>query len=373
MFEGVQKKQTQKYNKWNDTYKSYKAANPEKAKMLEKFQKKEVQTTEEMFAKIPEITLGKGIATRESGSTIINYISDLVPQFLSGSADLHGSNKNYIKNGGNFGRGFDKTYTGKNFYFGIREHSMGSLMHGIAFHGLFRPSGATFLVFVDYMRAAIRIAALAELPTTYILTHDSIGVGEDGPTHQPVETVSSLRTFPNLDVMRPGDAEECVGAYVHSATRTNGPTALILTRQNVAEQSQVAKEVRRQGTLKGGYIIQKEKGALKAIIMASGSELQHAMKAADEFGDGIRVVSMPCMDVFNRQSAAYKEDVLPTSCRKRIAMEAGVGAYWYQYVGLDGKVISVERFGFSAPGDIVMRELGMTSENLVKHAKEYMK
>ena len=373
MFEGVQKKQTEKYNKWKDTYAAWGKANADKKAMLEKFQKKEVHTAEEMFAKIPEISPGKGIATRESGSTIINYISDLVPQFLSGSADLHGSNKNYIKNGGNFGKGFDKTYAGKNFYFGIREHAMGSLMNGIAFHGLFRPSGATFLVFVDYMRATIRVAALAELPTTYILTHDSIGVGEDGPTHQPVETVSSLRTFPNLDVMRPADAEETVGAYVHSAQRKNGPTALILTRQNVAEQSQVPKEVRRNGTLKGGYIIQKEKGALKAIIMASGSEVQHAINAANELGDGIRVVSMPSMDVFNRQSAAYKEEVLPTACRKRIAMEAGVGAYWYQYVGLDGKVISVERFGFSAPGDIVMKELGMTKDNLLQHAKEYMK
>ena len=173
--------------------------------MLEKFQKKEVQTAEEMFAKIPEITPGKGIATRESGSTIINYISDLVPQFLSGSADLHGSNKNYIKNGGNFGRSFDKTYTGKNFYFGIREHSMDSLMNGIAFHGLFRPSGATFLVFVDYMIAArhdpYRRACRA---SHHLHPHPRF----NGPTDQPVETVSSLRTFPNLDVMRPGDAEE---------------------------------------------------------------------------------------------------------------------------------------------------------------------
>merc|ERR1712216_899880 len=209
------------------------------------------------------------LATRESGSIIINHISDLVPSFLSGSADLHGSNKNYIKNGGNYGKGFDKTYTGKNFYFGIREHAMGSIMNGISFHGLFRPSGATFLVFVDYMRATIRVAALAELPTT------------------------SLLTFPNLDVMRPADAEETVGAYVHSATRKTGPTALILTRHNFKEQSQIPKEVRREGTLKGGYILQKEKGDLKLIIMAAGSEVQHAMTAAAELGDGVRVVSMP--------------------------------------------------------------------------------
>jgi len=372
MFEGVQAKMTEKHDAWKKTYDAWKGANADKAAMLEKFQKKEVPTTAEMFAAIPEISKDKNVATRESGSTIINYISDLVPQFLSGSADLHGSNKNYIKTGGNFGKGFDKTYTGKNFYFGIREHGMGSIMNGISFHGLFRPSGATFLVFVDYMRATIRVAALAELPTTYILTHDSIGVGEDGPTHQPVETVSSLRTFPNLDVMRPADSEETVGAYVHSAQRKDGPTALILTRQAVKEQSQVPKEVRREGTLKGGYIMQKEKGDLKLIIMAAGSEVQHAMDAAKELGDGVRVVSMPSMDVFNKQSAAYKEEVLPKSCMKRVAMEAGVGAYWYQYVGLEGKVISVERFGFSAPGNIVMKELGMTADNLIKECKAYM-
>ena len=372
MFADVQKKTEDKVAAWNKTMDAWKAANADKAALLDKLVKKELMTAEEMFAKIPEISKDKDIATRESGSIIINHISDLVPSFLSGSADLHGSNKNYIKNGGNYGKGFDKTYTGKNFYFGIREHAMGSLMNGIAFHGLFRPSGATFLVFVDYMRATIRVAALAELPTTYILTHDSIGVGEDGPTHQPVETVSSLRTFPNLDVMRPADAEETVAAYVHSQTRKDGPTALILTRQNVKEQSGVPKEVRRNGTLKGGYIMKKEKGDLKAIIMASGSEVEHAMKAAEELGDGVRVVSMPCMDVFNKQSAAYKEEVLPKSCTKRIAMEAGVGAYWYQYVGLEGKVISVERFGFSAPGNIVMKELGMTADNLVKEAKAYM-
>ena len=372
MFADVQKKTDTKVAAWTKTFDAWKAANKEKSDLLHSFVKKEVPSVEEMFAGIPEISKDKNIATRESGSQIINYISKMVPQFLSGSADLHGSNKNYIKGAGNFGRGFDKSYTGKNFYFGIREHAMGSLMNGIAFHGLFRPSGATFLVFVDYMRATIRVAALAELPTTYILTHDSIGVGEDGPTHQPVETVSSLRTFPNLDVMRPADAEETVAAYVHSAQRKNGPTALILTRQNVKEQSSVPKEVRRNGTLKGGYIMKKEKGALKAIIMASGSEVEHAMAAAEELGDGIRVVSMPCMDVFNRQSAEYKEEVLPKSCTKRLAMEAGVGAYWYQYVGLEGKVVSVERYGMSAPGNIVMKELGMTKDNLVKVAKSMM-
>jgi transketolase len=201
-FGSVEKKLVEKYDAWKKTYGDWKGANGDKAALLEKFQKKEVMSAADMFKAIPEFDQDKDIATREAGARVINDISDLVPQFLSGSADLHGSNKNYIKNGGNYGRGFDKSYTGKNFYFGIREHAMGSLMNGIAFHGLFRPSGATFLVFVDYMRATLRVAALAELPTTYILTHDSIGVGEDGPTHQPVETPPPPLPY-ELDASRP--------------------------------------------------------------------------------------------------------------------------------------------------------------------------
>jgi len=370
-FKAQQNKKTEKYNAWKATFDAWSKANPDKASRLNTFVTKKLPTAAEMFAKIPPLG-DKDIATREAGSMVINNIADLVPNFLSGSADLHGSNKNYIKTGGNFGRGFDKSYTGKNFYFGIREHAMGALMNGISFHGLFRPSGATFLVFVDYMRATIRVAALAELPTTYILTHDSIGVGEDGPTHQPVETTSSLRVFPNLDVIRPCDQEETVGAYVSSQQRTNGPTALILTRQNVRTIKEVPVDVRRNGVLKGGYILKKEDGPLKAIIIASGSEVGLAWKAAEELGAGIRVVSMPSMSIFDRQPQAYKDEVLPRSCTKRVAVEAGVSSPWYKYVGLDGKVVSVERFGFSAPGDIVFKELGMTAENVVKAVKSVL-
>jgi len=370
-FKAQQNKKTEKYNAWKATYDAWKKANPDKAATLELFASKKLPTAAEMFAKIPPLG-DKDIATREAGSMVINNIAELVPNFLSGSADLHGSNKNYIKSGGNFGRGFDKSYTGKNFYFGIREHAMGSLMNGISFHGLFRPSGATFLVFVDYMRATIRVAALAELPTTYILTHDSIGVGEDGPTHQPVETTSSLRVFPNLDVIRPCDQEETVGAYVASQQRNDGPTALILTRQNVRTIKEVPVDVRRNGVLKGGYILKKETAPLQAIIIAAGSEVGLAWKAAEELGAGVRVVSMPAMSIFDRQPAAYKEEVLPRSCVKRVAVEAGVSSPWYKYVGLDGKVVSVERFGFSAPGDIVFKELGMTADNVVKAVKSIL-
>merc|ERR1719393_322189 len=210
------------------------------------------------------------------------------------------------------------------------------------------------------MRAAIRVAALSELPTSYILTHDSVGVGEDGPTHQPVETVSGLRCIPNLDVIRPADPEETAGAYVSAHSRTDGPTALILSRQNVATLSSIPVAERRNGVLKGGYVAKKETGDLKMILMGSGSELQWAMAAAKELGDGVRVVSMPCFERFDRQDDAYKAEVLPPTVTKRMAIEAGVTGLWYKYVGLDGKVIGTDKFGFSAPGDTVMESFGIT-------------
>merc|ERR1711988_641157 len=349
------------YDAWKETYSAWSAANPEKATMLENAVAKKRPSAEELLAAIPEGT-NAAEATRISGSTIINDISAALPTYVSGSADLHGSNKNYIKGGGDFGSGFGKTYAGKNFYYGIREHGMGGIMNGISYGGIFTPSGATFLVFADYMRATMRIASLAELPVSYILTHDSIGVGEDGPTHQPVETVSGLRVFPNMDVMRPADYEETAAAYTYSITKTDGPTSLILPRQNVP-QLDATMETKRQGTLKGGYIIKKETADLELIILAAGSEVQFAMEAAADM-PGARVVSMPCMNLFDKQDADYKEEVLPSSCKKRVAMEAGVTGLWYKYTGLDGKVLGVDRFGFSAPGDITFRELGMTTDAL---------
>ncbi len=358
------------YDAWQKTYAEWKSANPDKAKLLQAAIDKKVPSVEELMKAIPEFD-GKDIATREAGSIVLQPVAAAVPNYLSGSADLFGSTKNYIKNGGDFGNGEGKTYTGRNILYGIREHAMGSILNGFAYFGLHRVSGATFLVFADYMRAPVRVAALSELPIGYIWTHDSIGVGEDGPTHQPVETVSGLRVFPNLDVIRPADSEETAGAFISSIVRKDGPTALILTRQNVKQLPGSAAE-KRAGVLKGAYIIKKESGPLKAIIMASGSEVQHAVEAAAALGDGIRVVSMPSMEIFERQSAAYKESVLPAACRKRIAMEAGVTGLWYKYVGLDGKVIGVDRFGFSAPGPTVMQVLGMTADNLIKEAKAYL-
>merc|ERR1719487_2086865 len=242
-------------------------------------------------------------------------------------------------------------------------------MNGFAYFGLHQVSGATFLVFADYMRATLRVAALSELPTSYILTHDSVGVGEDGPTHQPVEATSGLRIIPNLDVIRPADPEEVAGAFIASVDRKDGPTALILSRQNVRTLNEISVADRRMGTLKGGYVAHKETGDLKMILLASGSELQWAMDAAKDLGDGVRVVSMPCFERFDRQDASYKAEVLPASVTKRLAIEAGVTGLWYKYVGLKGKVLGTDEFGFSAPGDIVMDAFGMNTKTVLETAK----
>jgi len=364
-FKGVAEKNEAVYDAWKETYAAWSEANPEMAKELESSIADDGLSAEEMFEKIPDME-ASAEATRVSGNKVIQEISKLVPNYISGSADLHGSCRNYIEGGGNFGAGFDKSYDGKNLYFGIREHAMGSILNGIAYHGIFKASGSTFAVFVDYFRPTIRVACLAELNrVSYVLTHDSIGVGEDGPTHQPVETVSGLRVFPNLDVWRPSDAEETVASYVSSVTRKEGPSALIFSRQNMDQNDAVDYMTRRQGALKGAYVAKEETEDLDLIILATGSEVQHALKAAADM-PGARVVSMPCMSAFERQSDEYKESVLPSSCTKRIAMEAGVSGLWYKYAS---KVVGVDRFGFSAPGDIVMKEFGMTAENLVAEIK----
>ena len=361
-FAGVQKSNTAKYDEWQKTYTAWKGANAGLAKDLEDAVAKKQPTAQEMFADIPDQD-ASAEATRVSGARIINDIARLVPSYISGSADLHGSTRNYITDGGNFGKGGEgKTYAGRNLYYGIREHAMGSIMNGFSYGGIFKPSGSTFLVFADYLRATIRVAALAELPCSYVFTHDSIGVGEDGPTHQPVETVSGLRVIPNLDVIRPADAEETVGAYVASVDRADGPTALIFSRQNLNQNNEVAASVRREGTLAGAYVLKKETGKLDTIVIASGSEVQHCMEAFKD-SPTVRVVSMPCMERFDRQTAAYKESVLPAAITNRFAMEAGVSAPWYKYVGL-GTVVGVDRYGFSAPGPIVMEEFGMTAANI---------
>ena len=346
---------------WEKTYEVWASQNPGLAAELQDGVAKSVP--EDLLDRIPEFDADHKDATRGSGGVVINAVAKLVPQLVSGSADLYGSTKNYIKDDTDFSA---SNPSGRNIWFGIREHAMGAICNGIAYDGLFRASGATFLVFADYLRPSIRLAGLAGLPVTYIFTHDSVGVGEDGPTHQPVETVSGLRVIPNLDVIRPADPEEVAGAWAAAMHRTSGPTALILTRQGVPNLSSFPVAQRRQGASLGGYVLKKEEGDLNVIIMASGSEGEHALEAASRLGEGVRVVSMPCLERFDRQEDAYREAVLPGSCQKRVAIEAGVTNLWWKYVGAAGQVIGIDRFGLSAPGNVVMQELGITADKVVE-------
>nr|AOE43253.1 transketolase [Cavenderia deminutiva] len=356
-----------KYAQWEKIYQEWRSANPQLATLLDSASV-ELQSLE-LIKSIPEFNPKDTIATRKAGSDVLQPLSNSVPLLISGSADLHGSTLNYIKEGRDF---TPSCPSGRNIKFGIREHAMGAMLNGFAYHGIFKASGATFLVFSDYLRPSIRLASLSHLPVVYIFTHDSIGVGEDGPTHQPVETVSGLRMIPNLDVIRPADPEETAAAFAAAFARQCGPTLLALTRQNLPNLVSVADvKTRREGTIKGGYILVKEQtDKPEVIIIATGSEVQHAVEAAKQIGPGARVVSMPCTSRFDRQSAEYREEVLPLSCRNRVAIEAGVTSFWYKYVGLDGKVIGIDRFGMSAPGATVMKELGMTADSIVKVVKK---
>jgi transketolase len=352
------------YARWEKTYSEWRNKNSELAKMLDHGIERNVP--KDLLSKIPEFPKDAKLATRKAGSEALQPIAQAMPLLMSGSADLHGSTLNYIKEGEDFTRDNPK---GRNIHFGIREHGMCAILNGISYHGLFRASGATFAVFTDYCRASIRLSALAKLPNTYIFTHDSIGVGEDGPTHEPVETISSVRVMPNIDVIRPADPEETAGAFVAAMERTDGPTLLALTRQVVPILNDVDLHARREGVRRGGYIAKRESGPLELIILSCGSELQHALAAAKELGAGTRVVSMPCTERFNRESEEYREEVLPSACRKRVAIEAGVPEIWYQYVGLDGKVIGLHRFGLSAPGAEVMKELGIDAQHVIDAAR----
>jgi transketolase len=352
------------YDRWEKTYQEWRKKNPEKATMLEQGVDRKVPG--DLLSKIPKFPADAKLATRKAGSEALQPIAQALPLFISGSADLHGSTLNYINDGGDFTR---DTPSGRNIRFGIREHGMCAILNGISYHGILRASGATFLVFTDYCRASIRLAALSKLPNIYIFTHDSIGVGEDGPTHEPVETVSSVRVMPQIDVIRPADPEETAGAFAAAVQRIDGPTLLALTRQVVPTLNEIDANLRREGVARGGYIAKKEEGELDLIILSCGSELQHALAAAKQLGAGVRVVSMPCFERFDREGAEYRETVLPNSCRRRVAIEAGVTDIWYRYVGLDGKVVGLHRFGLSAPGAQVMKEFGIDAEHVVAAAK----
>jgi transketolase len=372
------------YDAWTKTFSAWKEANPKLALELASSRayaatqpsgaKSSTPDLASLLAVIPEFPADTKIATRKAGQDALQPIAAKLPLVIGGSADLYGSTLNYI---GDLKAGNDDFKpghrSGRNIRFGIREHAMCSIMNGIAAHGIFHPSGATFLVFADYARPAIRLAALSHLPVVYIFTHDSVGVGEDGPTHEPVETIPGLRVIPNLDVIRPADPEETAGAYAAAFDRADGPTLLALSRQNLPLLSQIPVKTRREGAIKGGYVAIKETAPLDLILLSAGSELQHAVDAAKELGAGTRVVSIPCFARFDRQPDAYKDEVLPKSCRRRVSIEATVTSTWARYVGLDGVTLGIDRFGMSGPGGEVMKVLGMTSDAVVTAAKKLAK
>ena len=306
------------------------------------------------------------IATRKAGSDVLQHVARAMPLLVSGSADLHGSTLNYIVDGGDFDA---RNHAGRNIRFGIREHGMAGILNGLAYDGIFHASGATFLVFSDYCRPSMRIAALSHLPVVYIFTHDSVGVGEDGPTHQPVETVAALRAIPNLDVIRPADPAETAGAFAAAFDRKDGPTLLALSRQALPTLRQIPEEEARRGTLCGGYIARRETAPLALILLATGSELHLAMQAAEKLGPSVRVVSLPCFERFERQPAAYRDAVLPPDCARRLSIEAGVTQPWYRYVGRRGRAIGIDRFGLSAPGGTVLKTLGISVDALVEEGR----
>jgi len=352
------------YADWMKRYSSWKAANKDLAAELEDAIAKK---TPDLLKCIPDYPAdAPDVATRKAGSEVLQHVAKAMPLVISGSADLHGSTLNYIKDGGDFDA---RNHSGRNIRFGIREHGMAGILNGIAYDGIFRASGATFLVFSDYARPSIRIAALSHLPVVYIFTHDSVGVGEDGPTHQPIEAVAALRAIPNLDVIRPADPAETAGAFAAAFGRTDGPTLLALSRQNLPTLREIPEVTAREGVFRGAYVARKESAKLGLILIATGSELQWAMAAADKLGAGVRVVSMPCMERFKRQPQSYRDEVLPPSCEKRISIEAGATQPWNEFVGMRGRVIGIDRFGLSAPGGTVMKELGISTDAILDAAR----
>ncbi|WP_407281425.1 transketolase [Lactococcus formosensis] len=346
---------------WNDTFKAYAEKYPE---LAEQYVKAFENETPELDLRKHE--LGSSKASRVTSQEAIQELSAQMPNLWGGSADLSASNNTMAKNDTDF---MPDNYAGRNIWFGVREFAMGAIMNGIALHGGTRVYGGTFFVFSNYMLPAVRMAALQELPVTYVWTHDSIAVGEDGPTHEPVEQLASVRSMPNLDTIRPADGNEVVAAWRRAASSKKRPTALVLTRQNLPVLEGTA-QLAEEGLNRGAYILSKEEGELEGIIIATGSEVALALEAKKELGKGVRVVSMPSMNIFDEQSAEYKEEILPKNVCCRLAVEAGTSFGWAKYIGLAGATVTVDKWGASAPANVVLPEYGFTVENVVKTYKE---
>ena len=349
---------------WNTRFAAYKVAHPEAAAEFERRLSGALPAGFEAAADAFIARLqqdGPVIASRKASQNAIEAFAPLLPELVGGSADLAHSNLTLWKGSKSVaGSDPDANYV----YYGVREFGMTAIGNGLALHGGFIPYDATFLVFSDYARNAVRMSALMDVRAIHVYTHDSIGLGEDGPTHQPVEHMASLRQIPNNDVWRPCDAVESAVAWKAAIARANGPSCLVFSRQNLPHQPRTDAQL--ADIARGGYVLKDSVGAPELILIATGSEVGLAMQAAEKLGDKVRVVSMPSTDVFERQDAAYREAVLPKACRKRVAVEAGVTGFWRQYVGLDGAVVGIDGFGASAPADALFPHFGITVERLIE-------
>ena len=365
-FANTVKQGFEKQQQWQNDFDAFAKEYPQEAKLFQTGFKGELP--ENWDADFPVFPVNEPLATRQASGKTLEAIKKTIPWVIGGSADLASSNDTPGKGEDSFQPGH---YENSNIWFGVREHAMGGILNGLAAHGGIRTYGGTFLTFSDYMRGAIRLAALTEAPVTYIFTHDSIGLGEDGPTHQPVEHITALRTIPNLTVIRPADANETSEAWKIALKREKGPVALILTRQKLPIIDQ-EKYARATNVSKGAYILKDSDKAPEIILIATGSEVQLVVGAQQKLeADGIatRVVSMPSFELFEKQSAAYKESVFPPANHKRLAVEAGITQAWYKYITADGDVIGIDRFGESGPGDEVLEHFGFTIDNVYKRAK----
>lgn len=350
---------------WKERFEAWSRAYPElRAEWDKAFG---LELPENLDEILPEFEPGEKVATRSAGGTVLQVLAKRMPYLVGGSADLHPSTKTFIEGGGVITR---DDYSGRNIHFGVREHAMGAMLNGMQLHGGLRVFGSTFLVFSDYMRPTIRLAALMRQPVVFVFTHDSVYVGEDGPTHQPVEHAESLRLIPNVEVYRPADAVEAALAWVEALKRKDGPTVLLFTRQNVP----VLEREEKVDLSRGAYVIKREKNPLSAVILASGSEVSLALEAAqklEERGRGVRVVSVPNRELFLRQDAGYQEAVAPKGT-PRLVIEAGVGAGWRGLAGENGRILSIERFGVSAPGAQAAAHLGLTVDRAVALVEEML-
>ncbi len=366
MKEVIDKREIERFL-WEEKLEEYMVQNPDKGDLLKKWI--DFETVELSFDDFEGVVdFEKSEATRSSGGKIMNKLFESVPNLMGGSADLNASTKTFLNKSSYFQ--FDAP-TGNNVAFGIREHAMGAIVNGMALHGGIRAFGSTFLVFSDYMKPSIRLAALMELPVIFVFTHDSVGVGEDGPTHQPIEHLAMLRGIPNLNVYRPADSKETAVAWMEALNRFDGPTALILSRQNLDSYDMTG-----EGAHNGAYIVGKERNDdYDGIVIATGSEVSLAMKAKDILeleGLDIRIVSMPCMEKFEKMTEDYKESIIPSRMDKIITVEAGRDMGWYKYCGRHGLSVAINTFGESGPGDQVMKHFGFDPQLLAEKIKSYL-